>query len=335
MKRHHQNWTNPSQENRHESDGTTGRQSQYNSRQQGNERWQENQFNDEFNHPYNDSSYNQQERNRWNRDEGYQGDYDNRSNSNSNQFGNRNQRPDDQWQNRSDNSDNYSRQSGQSGRYNNTSQNRRGTDNWQERDNYNSSPRWEDDRQQGNNYRNSQDNPYRGAWGQDNRYDNNSSYDTNYGAGSNYGVGGNQYNRRDNAGYGNSPMNNNSYMGHNSGNQSYTSYQQGANRGKGPKGYQRSDERIHEDINDRMSDDWHLNASSVEVQVKNGDVVLSGTVSSREEKRMAEDLAESISGVKNVENHLRVLSSGSNWTDDTNAENRNTEKNTGSSSKNK
>src|SRR4030095_12930336 len=82
--------------------------------------------------------------------------------------------------------------------------------------------------------------------------------------------------------------------------------QQREHRGRGPKGYRRSDERIKEDVNDRLSDDYYLDASDVEVNVTNTEVTLTGTVTSREDKRRAEDLAESVSGVTNVENRLRV-----------------------------
>ena len=77
-------------------------------------------------------------------------------------------------------------------------------------------------------------------------------------------------------------------------------------RGRGPKGYRRSDDRIKEDVNDRLSDDYYLDASEVEVTVENTEVTLTGTVSNRNDKRRAEDLAESVSGVTNVENRLRV-----------------------------
>jgi osmotically-inducible protein OsmY len=77
-------------------------------------------------------------------------------------------------------------------------------------------------------------------------------------------------------------------------------------RGRGPKGYRRSDERIKEDVNDRLTDDYYLDASDVEVMVQNTEVTLTGTVRSRNDKRRAEDLAESVSGVTNVENRLRV-----------------------------
>lgn len=78
------------------------------------------------------------------------------------------------------------------------------------------------------------------------------------------------------------------------------------NRGKGPKGYRRSDKRIKEDVNDRLSDDYYVDASEIEVQAAQGLVTLTGTVRSRDEKRRAEALAESVSGVTDVENRLRV-----------------------------
>ncbi|MGK9287195.1 BON domain-containing protein, partial [Sinorhizobium meliloti] len=83
-------------------------------------------------------------------------------------------------------------------------------------------------------------------------------------------------------------------------------------RGRGPKGYQRSDERIREDVCDRLSDDRSVDASEIEVRVSNCEVTLSGTVDSREQKRRAEDCAEEVSGVKNVQNNLRVSPQG--WT---------------------
>ena len=81
--------------------------------------------------------------------------------------------------------------------------------------------------------------------------------------------------------------------------------QQRPHRGKGPKGYRRSDERIKEDINDRLSEGY-LDATDITVAVENGEVTLSGTVNSRADKRRAEDIAEYVSGVSNVENRLRV-----------------------------
>jgi len=82
--------------------------------------------------------------------------------------------------------------------------------------------------------------------------------------------------------------------------------QQGEHRGKGPKGYTRTDERIKEDVYERLTEDSYIDASEIEVDVKNGEVFLKGTVKDKQEKRRTEDLIENISGVKNVENRIRV-----------------------------
>jgi hypothetical protein len=77
-------------------------------------------------------------------------------------------------------------------------------------------------------------------------------------------------------------------------------------RGRGPKSYKRSDGRIHEDINDRLTDDPYVDASDIEVSVKDGEATLSGFVTRKEDKRRAEDIADAVSGVKHVQNNLRV-----------------------------
>lgn len=82
--------------------------------------------------------------------------------------------------------------------------------------------------------------------------------------------------------------------------------QRGVHRGKGPKTYQRSDQRIVDDINDVLTDDPYVDASDVEVNVANGEVTLSGMVDNKGIKRRVEDLVEGVSGVKHVENRLRL-----------------------------
>ena len=82
---------------------------------------------------------------------------------------------------------------------------------------------------------------------------------------------------------------------------------EGQFRGVGPKGYRRSDDRIREDVCERLTVDERIDASNMDVIVKDCEVILSGTVNSREEKRRAEDLIESLSGVKDVNNNLRVV----------------------------
>jgi osmotically-inducible protein OsmY len=78
-------------------------------------------------------------------------------------------------------------------------------------------------------------------------------------------------------------------------------------RGKGPRGYQRSDQRILEDINDHLYLDPYIDATDIEVQVDKHQVILSGTVANLDAKRLAEDIADSIPGVENVENRIRVI----------------------------
>lgn len=76
--------------------------------------------------------------------------------------------------------------------------------------------------------------------------------------------------------------------------------------GKGPKNYKRSDDRIREEINDRLTDEWDIDASDIEVTVVNGEVTLTGYVNDKYQKRKAEDLAESVRGVTQVENRIRM-----------------------------
>jgi len=75
---------------------------------------------------------------------------------------------------------------------------------------------------------------------------------------------------------------------------------------RGPKGYKRSDERIREDVNDRLAQQYEIDPSEIEVAVSNGEVTLTGTVQSRHAKFYAEEIADDISGVNEVHNNLRV-----------------------------
>lgn len=80
----------------------------------------------------------------------------------------------------------------------------------------------------------------------------------------------------------------------------------GPHRGKGPKNYKRSDERIREDVSDRLADDPYVDASGIDIRVEEGNVILSGRVDHRAARRRAVELAESVRGVTNVESHLRT-----------------------------
>jgi hypothetical protein len=80
--------------------------------------------------------------------------------------------------------------------------------------------------------------------------------------------------------------------------------------GQGPRGYQRSDERIREEVCDRLTQHGRLDASDIQVQVHNSEVTLQGTVDDRQAKRTAEETAESVPGVQDVQNQLRVQRQG-------------------------
>lgn len=80
----------------------------------------------------------------------------------------------------------------------------------------------------------------------------------------------------------------------------------GPHAGKGPKGFKRSDERLNEEVSDRLERHGQIDASGIEVTCKDGMVTLRGTVDSRRAKRLAEDVAESIHGVQDVMNELKV-----------------------------
>lgn len=61
-----------------------------------------------------------------------------------------------------------------------------------------------------------------------------------------------------------------------------------------------------EEINDRLTEDHHLDASDIEVKVEGGEATLSGTVPDRSAKHRAEQLIEHLTGVSHVQNNLRV-----------------------------
>jgi hypothetical protein len=76
--------------------------------------------------------------------------------------------------------------------------------------------------------------------------------------------------------------------------------------GRGPKGYQRSDDRIREEICDLLTADPDIDPSEVTVVVRSCEVTLEGTVDDRQAKRHVEDVAESVAGVRQVHNRLQV-----------------------------
>jgi osmotically-inducible protein OsmY len=76
--------------------------------------------------------------------------------------------------------------------------------------------------------------------------------------------------------------------------------------GRPPKGFQRSDERVREEISEIVMRTYWIDAGDVTIEVRDGEVTLTGTVDDRQQKRAIEDVAEQVLGVKDVHNQIRV-----------------------------
>jgi len=131
-----------------------------------------------------------------------------------------------------------------------------------------------------------------------------------YGGQGSYGQRGQGYGeqRFGGQGYGEHRFGGQGYGGQGYGEQRFggRGFGQSSHRGKGPMGYTRSDERIRENVCEALTDDDNLDASQIEVTVRNGEVILSGSVEERQDKRLAEDVVERVPGVKDVQNQIKV-----------------------------
>jgi hypothetical protein len=77
-------------------------------------------------------------------------------------------------------------------------------------------------------------------------------------------------------------------------------------RGRGPKNWRRDDDHIRVTVNELLTLHDGIDATHVDVAVENAEVTLTGTVGSRWQKRLAEDIAASCRGVRDVHNRLRL-----------------------------
>jgi hypothetical protein len=66
-------------------------------------------------------------------------------------------------------------------------------------------------------------------------------------------------------------------------------------------------------IMERLDDERRLDLREVEVEVRDGEVTLNGTVRHKADKRRIEDIAD-IEGVRNVQNNLRTREPNRRWT---------------------
>jgi hypothetical protein len=79
---------------------------------------------------------------------------------------------------------------------------------------------------------------------------------------------------------------------------------EGPHRGRGPAGWKMSDERIREEVCERLTEDRYLDATHLDVLVADGEVTLTGHVDSRDDALHAEVLAHRVSGVRRVHNRI-------------------------------
>lgn len=77
-------------------------------------------------------------------------------------------------------------------------------------------------------------------------------------------------------------------------------------RGMGPQSYTRPDDRIRDDVYEKLTDSDEIDARSIMVDVNQGNVTLTGTVPERRMRYAAEDLVEGCMGVANINNQLKV-----------------------------
>jgi hypothetical protein len=80
--------------------------------------------------------------------------------------------------------------------------------------------------------------------------------------------------------------------------------------GRGPLGYRRPDDRIEDDVNWRLTVDPRIDATAVEVGVRDGEVTLAGRVGGSPEKRVAQEAAEGVFGVRAVVNRIQIDAAG-------------------------
>ncbi|MEW6169226.1 MAG: BON domain-containing protein [Pseudomonadota bacterium] len=84
---------------------------------------------------------------------------------------------------------------------------------------------------------------------------------------------------------------------------------------QGPKGYARSDQRIWEDVCERLYHADDVDVSDVSVDVNGGTVKLEGRVPERWMKYRIEDICDDALGVLEIDNRIRINRAGPRWQD--------------------
>jgi osmotically-inducible protein OsmY len=73
-----------------------------------------------------------------------------------------------------------------------------------------------------------------------------------------------------------------------------------------PERRRRPDESLAQEIREILTTDPELDATGVEVEVEGGAVTIAGEVADPDARLLAEELVESVAGVREVHNRLRV-----------------------------
>jgi hypothetical protein len=67
-----------------------------------------------------------------------------------------------------------------------------------------------------------------------------------------------------------------------------------------------ADEHLRLQILDRLRHDPGIDAGHIEIDVKDGNVVLKGRIDTDAEKQLSEEIARSVEGINQVENQLHI-----------------------------
>lgn len=77
-------------------------------------------------------------------------------------------------------------------------------------------------------------------------------------------------------------------------------------RGVSPKNVQREDNQIKDEVITRLTEHDDIDPTEIQVEVKGGEVTLTGTVDDRQAKLLIEHITGNVIGVKDVKNEIRV-----------------------------
>lgn len=80
----------------------------------------------------------------------------------------------------------------------------------------------------------------------------------------------------------------------------------GKHAGKGPRDFRISDERILENVCERLFEDEYVDATHVCVEIRSGEITLRGRIESGWMRDRTEQIAAGVYGVELVRNELRI-----------------------------